>query len=88
MKHEEVLNALEFLGFSGGYAVGGEPAEIIIWENNEKQPTKTALTKAAKEFAATRQAEQAAAVKARESGIKKLAKLGLTEDEIAALIQS
>ena len=37
---------------------------------------------------AAREAKEAAEVKARESGIKKLAKLGLTEDEIAALIQS
>lgn len=37
---------------------------------------------------AAREVKEAAEVKARESGIKKLAKLGLTDEEIAALLQS
>ena len=49
-----------------------EEAERLVWA----------------EEAAAREQKDAAKVKARESGIKKLAKLGLIEDEIAALIQS
>lgn len=49
-----------------------EEAERLVWA----------------EEAAERELKDAAKVKARESAVKKLAKLGLTEDEIAALIQS
>lgn len=88
MKNQEIMDGLTALGFTSGYAIGGDPAEIILWENDAKQPTASAIAKAAVNVSAEREAKEAAKVKARESGIKKLAKLGLTDEEIAALLQS
>jgi hypothetical protein len=55
MKYEEFIDGLTALGFTKGYAVGGDPAEIILWENEEKQPTNAAIAKAAPEGAYLRE---------------------------------
>jgi hypothetical protein len=44
---QEINDGLTALGFTEGYAIGGDPAEIILWENEEKQPTNAAIAKAA-----------------------------------------
>ena len=46
MKNQEVIDGLNALGFTGGFAIGGDPAEIILWENTEPQPTIEAIENA------------------------------------------
>ena len=55
MKLDDVENALNALGFFTGYAIGGDPAEIILWENSEPQPTEEELAAAAAQGALLRQ---------------------------------
>jgi hypothetical protein len=43
MHIQEVIDGLTALGFTGGYAAGGDPAKIILWENEEPQPTEEEL---------------------------------------------
>jgi hypothetical protein len=50
-----LTDGLTALGFTGGYALGGDPAEIILWENEAKQPTAAALAKAAPQGAHLRE---------------------------------
>ncbi len=47
MNIQEITDALTFLGFTSGFAIGGEPAEIILWENEAPQPTVEELEAAA-----------------------------------------
>ena len=70
-------------GFSTGWVIMGD--EITVWENSEPQPTAAAIAKAAPLWAATVAAQEAAQEAAKLSALKKLAALGLTADEIAAL---
>lgn len=66
MNIENITDALNSLGFNGGYAIGGEPAEIILWENEEPQPTVTELEAAvadgayAREYATVQEARRQA----------------------------
>lgn len=39
MDIQQIHDGLNALGFNRGYAVGGDPAEIILWENDESQPS-------------------------------------------------
>ena len=39
MDIQDITDGLTALGFTGGYAIGGDPAEIILWENEATQPT-------------------------------------------------
>lgn len=39
MINQEIVDGLTFLGFTSNYAIGGDPAKIILWENPESQPT-------------------------------------------------
>lgn len=39
MNTQQIVDGLTSLGFTSGYAVGGDPAEIVLWENAEPQPT-------------------------------------------------
>lgn len=55
MTLEELIDGLTALGFTGGYAIGGDPAEIILWENEAKQPTAAAIAKAAPQGAYMRE---------------------------------
>jgi len=83
MTHVETTNGLQQLGFNTGWVVTGD--EITVWENSEAQPTAAAIAKAAPLWAATAAAQAAAQAAAKKSAIAKLAALGLTADEIAAL---
>ena len=47
MNANDVIDGLLALGFTAGFAISGEPAEIIVWENEAKQPTNAAIAKAA-----------------------------------------
>jgi hypothetical protein len=47
MTIEEILDGLTALGFTNGYAIGNNPAEIIFWDNEAKKPTAAAIAKAA-----------------------------------------
>jgi hypothetical protein len=55
MDIQEFIDGLTALGFTDGYAIGNEPAEIILWENEAKQPTAAAIAKAAPEGAYIRE---------------------------------
>jgi hypothetical protein len=57
MEATELLDGLRALGFVNGFAVGGDPAEIILWENEAKQPTNAAIAKAAPQGAYLREVE-------------------------------
>jgi hypothetical protein len=66
MNIQEITDGLTALGFTSGYAIGNDPAEIILWENEAKQPTAAAIAKAApqgahlREIAKIQQQRQAA----------------------------
>jgi len=83
MTHQELTDGLRQLGFNTGWAVSGD--EITLWENSEPQPTAAALKTAATQWATTVAAKEAATAAAKLSAQNKLAALGLTADEIAAL---
>lgn len=56
MNLQELTDGLTGLGFTTGYAAkDGEPAEIILWENEAKQPTNAAIAKAAPQGAYLRE---------------------------------
>lgn len=57
MNTQEIIDGLTALGFTGGYVISGDPAEIILWENETKQPTNAAIAKAATEGAYQREYE-------------------------------
>lgn len=57
MTLQEIQDGLTALGFTSGYAAGGDPAEIILWENEAKQPTNAAIAKAAPQGAYLREVE-------------------------------
>jgi hypothetical protein len=57
MNIQEITDGLTALGFTSGYAIGNDPAEIILWENEAKQPTTAALAKAAPQGAYLREVE-------------------------------
>jgi len=83
MTHDELCDGLKQLGFNSGWAASGE--EIVLWENSEPQPTAAAIKTAATQWAATVAAKETATAAAKLSAQNKLAALGLTADEIAAL---
>lgn len=58
MNYQELEDGLKGLGFNTGYAIGGEPAEIMLWENEDKQPTNAAILKAAPQGAYLRELEK------------------------------
>lgn len=58
MNNQEIQDGLLALGFTSGYAIGGNPAEIILWENEAKKPTAAAIAKAAPKGAHLREVEK------------------------------
>jgi hypothetical protein len=76
MKHEDILKGLVQLGFNTGWVVSGDDYENIIWENDSEKPTEKAVQDAAL------QADVARA----EAKAEVIAKLGLTADEVTALL--
>jgi hypothetical protein len=77
MTHEEVVQGLKELGFNGGWVITGN--EITLWENELPQPTESEL------IAGLALVEQHAVAKAAARQAV-LDKLGLTADEVAALL--
>lgn len=55
MKIQEIIDGLTALGFTSGYAVGGDPCEIILWENTEPQPSMEEIQAASAEGAFQRE---------------------------------
>lgn len=55
MNIQELTDGLTGLGFTTGYAAGGDPVGIILWENEAKQPTNAAISKAAPQGAYIRE---------------------------------
>lgn len=44
MDIREITDGLAGLGFTTGFAISGDPAEIIVWENTAKQPTDAEIS--------------------------------------------
>lgn len=57
MELQQIIDGLNALGFKDGYAAGGEPAAIIVWENAEPQPTMKAIESASLQGAYNREVE-------------------------------
>lgn len=55
MNLQDITDGLNALGFTGGYAIGGDPAEIILWENEATQPTEEELAAAVSQGAYQRE---------------------------------
>lgn len=55
MTIQDITDGLNALGFTSGYAIGGDPAEIILWENDAPQPSEAEIAKAAKDGAFQRE---------------------------------
>ena len=55
MNTQEIIDGLLALGFDNGYVVGGEPADIILWENYKPQPSIKEISAAAKDGAYVRE---------------------------------
>jgi hypothetical protein len=75
MTHEEIVRGLTQLGHNG-WVLYGDDYENIIWESDTPKPSLAAV-KTANDLAVTNLATAKANV---------LAKLGLTADEVAALL--
>lgn len=48
MNHKELVNGLIYLGFTSGWAASGN--QIVLWENNEPQPSMQEIQEAAKKY--------------------------------------
>lgn len=87
MNIQQIEDGLAALGFIAGYVIGGDPAEIILWENDEPQPTMKAIEAASvqgaydREVEAVKQARHAAYI-APDGSDALLAKYQLGEDGI------
>ena len=46
MDIQQYEDGLRELGFSTGYAVGGNPVKIIVWANDEPEPSEADIKKA------------------------------------------
>ncbi len=77
MTHEEVVQGLKELGFSGGWVVTGN--EITLWENDLPQPSESELI-AGLALVEERTVAKAAAREAL------LARLGITAEEAQLLL--
>ena len=55
MKLQDFIDGLTALGFTEGYAVGGEPAEIILWENKKPKPSLQEISDAVSDGAYLRE---------------------------------
>jgi hypothetical protein len=58
MTLQELIDGLAALGFTEGFAAGGNPAEIILWENEDKQPSMKQISDAVSLGAYNREVEQ------------------------------
>lgn len=57
MTIQEITDGLAALGYTSGFAIGGEPAGIVLWENADKQPTDAAIKAASMQGAYLREVE-------------------------------
>jgi hypothetical protein len=81
--HQLINQAIINLGYTGGWILRGDTYEGIEWvEQPDNIPSKEDIDNAI----ANIQAEQDAKAAAKESALTKLQALGLTEEEIKALI--
>lgn len=46
MNIQNLIDGLSALGFVDGYVIAGEPAEIVLWENSEPQPSYNEIKEA------------------------------------------
>ena len=58
MKLQELMDGLASLGFTSGYAAEGDPAEIILWENTEPQPSESKILAASADGLNAREREE------------------------------
>jgi hypothetical protein len=83
MNNEQITNGLMQLGFNSGWAI--TDGEIILWENTEPQPSQTELLAASKLWDEDKVKQDAQKAADKAAAQAKLAALGLTQEEIAAL---
>ena len=76
MKHEDIIKGLVHLNFNTGWVVSGDDYENLIWEKDTEKPTEQAVKDAALQADTARAKAKAAVIE----------KLGLTADELAALL--
>jgi len=55
MNIQEFEDGLNFLGFTKGYVIGGNPVKILLWENDSAQPSINDISKASKQGAYERE---------------------------------
>lgn len=88
MTHEEIVAALQHLGFDNGYSFLGSDLktfQFLVWEHEIEKPNYNQIVEAnikikeKLEFVANNN------LQIKESAIAKLLKLGLTEDEAKAI---
>jgi ABC-type hemin transport system substrate-binding protein len=82
---EQLIDGLNALGFSGGYVAKSNPLEIILWENDEPQPTLKQIESAYIKSKSIQERAELERKEAIQSALEKLAKLGLTEEEAKAI---
>lgn len=69
------------------WTLDGETYDGLTWHSKTEKPTEAELKKAWKSLEPELLLAEENKKEAKDSALKKLAKLGLTEDEISALIQ-
>ena len=79
MTHIEIIHGLLQLGFTTGWVLTGDDYENIIWELEVEKPSVAALKTAATKYQDT-QTEVA------KSATAKLEKLGITAEELRAIL--
>ena len=86
MDHNIISKAILELAPGAEFAYRDDNLDLMEWHTPEiEQPSKEAIEKKVKELEIQLKKNKEQKEKARESALAKLAALGLTEDEIAAL---
>ena len=85
--NEDIVTGLVHLGFTGGWAINDNDYDnLLLWEHDVPKPPIEDVLAAANEFKTAAHAQEAAETQAKASAEAKLAALGLTVDEITAIV--
>lgn len=88
MTHEDIVMALQELGYENGYSFLGSDLQtfkFLVWEHNSPQPSYTEILEANNIVKENILLAEKNSLNIKESAIAKLLKLGLTEDEAKAI---
>ena len=88
ISHEDILNAINYLGYTNGFAFSGDEDNFVmqLWEHDTPQPTMDEIKKASEDFKKVKSQEDEKQQQLKESAILKLSQLGLTVDEAKTVI--